>query len=71
MRDVARWNPRAEQMAHGQEYRPHIVTGEPPAMVAWSSDQEGRALSWWLQQRRQPRLAKRLIQGLPVPAESR
>jgi DNA-binding transcriptional LysR family regulator len=39
--------------------------------VAWRSDQEGRALSWWLEQLRQPRLAKRLIQGLPVPAENR
>lgn len=34
--------------------------------VAWRSDQEGRALSWWLEQLRQPRLAKRLIQGLAV-----
>ena len=36
--------------------------------VAWHSDHEGRALLWWLEQLRQPRLAKRLIQGLPVPA---
>ncbi len=36
--------------------------------VAWRSDHEGRALLWWLEQLRQPRLAKRLIQGLPVPA---
>ncbi len=36
--------------------------------VAWRSDHEGRALEWWLQQFRQPRLAKRLIQGLEVPA---
>jgi len=36
--------------------------------VAWRSDHEGRALEWWLQQFRQPRLAKRLIQGREVPA---
>lgn len=34
--------------------------------VAWRSDHEGRALNWWLEQLRQPRLAKRLIQGLEV-----
>ncbi|UPG92515.1 LysR family transcriptional regulator [Luteibacter aegosomatissinici] len=34
--------------------------------VAWRGDAEGRALSWWIDQFRQPRLAKRLIQGVPV-----
>lgn len=34
--------------------------------VAWRGDQEGRALSWWLEQLRQPRLAKRLVRGLEV-----
>jgi len=32
--------------------------------VAWRGDQEGRALQWWLEQLRQPRLAKRLVQGV-------
>jgi DNA-binding transcriptional LysR family regulator len=32
--------------------------------VAWRSDQEGRALQWWLEQLRQPRLARRLVQGV-------
>lgn len=32
--------------------------------VAWRGDQEGRALQWWLDQLRQPRLAKRLVQGV-------
>ncbi len=36
--------------------------------VAWRSDHDGRALSWWPEQFRQPRLAKRLIQGLKAPA---
>jgi DNA-binding transcriptional LysR family regulator len=32
--------------------------------VAWRGDQEGRALKWWLDQLREPRLAKRLVQGI-------
>jgi DNA-binding transcriptional LysR family regulator len=35
--------------------------------AAWRGDHEGRALAWWLEQIRQPRLAKRLIDGIPVP----
>ncbi|TAK74625.1 MAG: LysR family transcriptional regulator [Aquabacterium sp.] len=34
--------------------------------VAWRGDHEGRALDWWLEQLRQPRLARRLVQGLDV-----
>jgi DNA-binding transcriptional LysR family regulator len=36
--------------------------------VAWRGDHDGRALAWWLEQIRQPRLAKRLIEGIPLPA---
>jgi DNA-binding transcriptional LysR family regulator len=32
--------------------------------VAWRGDQEGRALKWWLDQLREPRLAERLVQGI-------
>jgi DNA-binding transcriptional LysR family regulator len=32
--------------------------------VAWRGDHEGRALQWWIDQLRQPRLAKRLVQGI-------
>lgn len=40
---------------------------EPNALyVAWRGGQEGRALSWWLEQLRQPRLAKRLVDGIEV-----
>ncbi|MBD8880798.1 LysR family transcriptional regulator [Rhodanobacter sp. 7MK24] len=35
--------------------------------AAWRGDHDGRALSWWLEQIRQPRLARRLIDGLPLP----
>ncbi|MGV2287941.1 LysR family transcriptional regulator [Trinickia sp. YCB016] len=34
--------------------------------VGWRGDREGRALQWWLEQLRQPRLAKRLVQGMDV-----
>jgi DNA-binding transcriptional LysR family regulator len=32
--------------------------------VGWRGDHEGRALEWWLEQLRGPRLAKRLVQGV-------
>lgn len=32
--------------------------------VAWRGDQEGRGLTWWLDQLRQPRLADRLVRGV-------
>ncbi|AND67486.1 LysR family transcriptional regulator [Dyella thiooxydans] len=34
--------------------------------AAWRGDHEGRALAWWLEQIRQPRLARRLIDGVPI-----
>jgi DNA-binding transcriptional LysR family regulator len=34
--------------------------------VAWRGDQEGRGLTWWLDQLRQPRLADRLVRGIDV-----
>lgn len=34
--------------------------------VAWRGDHEGRALQWWLEQLRQPRLAKRLVHGVDL-----
>jgi DNA-binding transcriptional LysR family regulator len=34
--------------------------------VAWRGEQEGRALQWWLERLRQPRLARRLVQGVEV-----
>ncbi|TBR39502.1 MULTISPECIES: LysR family transcriptional regulator [Dyella] len=36
--------------------------------VGWRGDQEGRALAWWLEQLRQPRLARRLLQGREITA---
>ncbi|GAA0696027.1 LysR family transcriptional regulator [Dyella marensis] len=37
--------------------------------VAWRGDHEGRALAWWLEQFAQPRLAKRLVDGVDAFAE--
>lgn len=34
--------------------------------VAWRGDHQGRALEWWVEQFKQPRLAQRLVQGLDV-----
>jgi DNA-binding transcriptional LysR family regulator len=34
--------------------------------VAWRGDHEGRGLRWWLERLRQPRLAKRLVDGIDV-----
>ena len=33
--------------------------------VAWRGDRPGRGLSWWLEKLKQPKLARRLVQGLP------
>jgi DNA-binding transcriptional LysR family regulator len=47
--------------------RPTADPREPNILyAAWRGDQEGRALTWWLEQLRQPRLAKRLVQGVEV-----
>ncbi|WP_118185354.1 LysR family transcriptional regulator [Paraburkholderia phosphatilytica] len=34
--------------------------------VGWRGDQDGRALQWWVDQLQQPRLAKRLVQGIDL-----
>ena len=34
--------------------------------VAWRGEHEGRALQWWLERLRQPRLAKKLVQGVEI-----
>ena len=34
--------------------------------VAWRGEHEGRALQWWLERLRQPRLARKLVQGVEI-----
>jgi len=36
--------------------------------VAWRGDHEGRALKWWLERLREPRLAARLVEGVDTLA---
>jgi DNA-binding transcriptional LysR family regulator len=36
--------------------------------VGWRGGSEGRALNWWLEKLKQPRLARRLVQGLDIVA---
>ncbi|HEY8681749.1 MAG TPA: LysR substrate-binding domain-containing protein [Rhodanobacter sp.] len=65
------WLPRhrvGALLKHGQLVEKRMTDPREPntLYVAWRSDHEGRALDWWLQQLRQPRLARRLIQGLEV-----
>lgn len=67
------WLPRHRAsvlLAAGQLVEKKMADPREPntLYVAWRGDQEGRALLWWVEQLRQPRLAKRLIRGLAVPA---
>lgn len=63
------WLPRqrvAALLARGELVEKRTRNPREPntLYVAWKSGQPGRALQWWLEQFRQPRLATRLIQGL-------
>ncbi|MDE1184534.1 LysR family transcriptional regulator [Paraburkholderia sp.] len=65
------WVPRhrvASLLKRGELVeKPTADPREPNVLyVGWRGDQEGRALQWWLDQLRQPRLAKRLVQGLDL-----
>jgi len=63
------WLPRhrvASLLKRGELVEKRTADPREPNIlyVAWRGEQEGRALEWWLGQFRQPRLAKRLVQGL-------
>lgn len=66
------WLPRqraASLIARGELVEKKTANPREPntLYVAWRGEQEGqegRALQWWLDQLRQPRLARRLVQGL-------
>ena len=63
------WLPRqrvAGLLASGALIEKRMADPREPntLYVAWRGDQTGRALAWWLEQFKQPRLAKRLVQGL-------
>ena len=65
------WLPRhrvSTLLKRGELVEKHTIDPREPNVlyVAWRGDQEGRALQWWLEQLRQPRLAKRLVQGVDL-----
>ncbi|WP_160107260.1 LysR family transcriptional regulator [Pseudomonas izuensis] len=69
------WLPRqrvASLLENGELVEKATVDPREPTVsyVAWRGDREGRALQWWLEQLRQPRLARRLIQGMDVTISS-
>lgn len=63
------WLPRqraASLLERGELIEKQTVDPREPNIlyVAWRGDHEGRAMDWWLEQLRQPRLSNRLVQGL-------
>jgi DNA-binding transcriptional LysR family regulator len=65
------WLPRqrvASLLKRGELVEKATVDPREPNVlyVAWRGDHEGRALQWWLEQLRQPRLSKRLVQGIDL-----
>ena len=65
------WLPKrriASLLKRGDLVEKNTVDPREPNVlyVAWHGDHEGRALQWWLEQLRQPRLARRLLQGLDL-----
>jgi DNA-binding transcriptional LysR family regulator len=65
------WLPRqriASLLKRGELVEKRVADAREPNIlyVAWRSDHQGRAMDWWLEQLRQPRLAKRLIQGIDL-----
>lgn len=63
------WLPRhrvAGLLARGELIEKKMADPREPNVlyVAWRGEHEGRALSWWLDQLRQKRLADRLVRGI-------
>lgn len=63
------WLPRqrvAGLLASGALVEKQMADPREPntLYVAWRGEHVGRGLTWWLEQFKQPRLAKRLVQGL-------
>lgn len=67
------WLPRrrvASLLARGELVEKKTVDSREPNVlyVAWHGDREGRALAWWLERLRDPRLAQALLAGRDVGA---
>ncbi|MEC4598374.1 LysR substrate-binding domain-containing protein, partial [Burkholderia vietnamiensis] len=65
------WLPRrraATLLARGELLEKETADPREPNVlyVAWRGDRDGRALQWWLERLREPRLAQRLLDGIDV-----
>jgi DNA-binding transcriptional LysR family regulator len=65
------WLPRhrvASLLRRGELVEKQTADPREPNVlyVAWRGDHEGRALQWWLEQLRQPRLSERLVKGIDM-----
>src|SRR5476649_1344724 len=65
------WLPRqrvASLLKRGDLVEKNTVDQREPntLYVAWRSEHEGRALEWWVEKLRQPRLSKKLMHGLDL-----
>lgn len=63
------WLPRARiasLLKRGELVEKRTADPREPNTLyaAWSGAHEGRALTWWIEQLRQPRLAQRLVRGI-------
>jgi DNA-binding transcriptional LysR family regulator len=67
------WLPRqrvAGLLKHGTLVERRTADPREPntLYVAWRGDQRGKALAWWVEQLKQPRLRHRLVAGIEVAA---
>ena len=67
------WLPKvrvASLLASGELVEKRMADPREPntLYVAWRGEHEGRALAWWLDQLRRPRLARALVQGVDIYA---
>ena len=65
------WVPRrraAQLIERGELIEKATASPREPNVlyVAWRGEQVGRALQWWIERLREPRLAKRLVEGIAV-----
>ncbi|MFX1765025.1 LysR family transcriptional regulator [Paraburkholderia sp. A1RI-2L] len=67
------WLPRhrvASLLKRGELVEKRTANPREPNVlyVGWRNEHEGRALQWWLEQLREPRLARRLVRGVDAYA---
>lgn len=65
------WLPRhrvAQLLERGELLEKQTTDPREPntLYVAWRGDHDGKALQWWLERLRQPRLAQLLVNGVPL-----